>query len=60
MAANPQQSVWGFDWPYVRISPEPDAGRLCDVFLEWCGDVDFQRRVLVDSPARLYGFTGDA
>jgi len=50
--------VWGSDWPYVRLSPAPDAGRLLDLFLEWTADATMQHRVLVDNPARLYGFGG--
>ena len=60
LGAARQRCVWGSDWPYVRMSPEPDAGHLCDLVIEWCGDADTQRRVLVDNPAQLYGFTEDA
>jgi 2-pyrone-4,6-dicarboxylate lactonase len=51
--------VWGSDWPYVRLSPSPDAGSLLDLFLDWTPDNATQRRILVDNPARLYNFGGE-
>jgi predicted TIM-barrel fold metal-dependent hydrolase len=33
----------------------PDAARLLKVFLDWTAS-DRQRAILVDNPARLYGF----
>jgi predicted TIM-barrel fold metal-dependent hydrolase len=35
----------------------PDAKRLLDVFLDWTTAAD-QHAILVDNPARLYGFAG--
>ncbi|MGW1424517.1 amidohydrolase family protein [Bradyrhizobium manausense] len=51
--------LWGSDWPYVRMSLAPDAGRLLDLFLEWTADATMQQRILVENPARLYGFGGE-
>ncbi|MBX9846098.1 MAG: amidohydrolase family protein [Xanthobacteraceae bacterium] len=57
--ANPEQLVWGTDWPHPRIEGEmPNAGQLLDLFNEWTPDAAVRRKVLVDNPARLYGFTG--
>ncbi len=54
---NPEQLVWGSDWPHIRMAGrEPDAGDLLDLFLEWTGDAALQRRILIENPARLYGF----
>jgi len=55
--ANPDQLVWGTDWPHPRIEAEmPNAGHLLDLFNEWTPDTAVRRKVLVDNPARLYGF----
>jgi predicted TIM-barrel fold metal-dependent hydrolase len=55
--ANPERLVWGSDWPHPRIEGEtPDAGRLFDLFCGWTPDEATRRRILVDNPARLYGF----
>jgi 2-pyrone-4,6-dicarboxylate lactonase len=57
IAANPDQLVWGTDWPHPRMEEEiPDAGHLLDLFHQWTPDVDIRRRILVDNPARLYAF----
>jgi predicted TIM-barrel fold metal-dependent hydrolase len=57
VAANPEQLVWGTDWPHPRIEGEmPDAGRLLDLFVAWTPDEATRRRILVDNPARLYDF----
>jgi predicted TIM-barrel fold metal-dependent hydrolase len=54
---NPERLVWGTDWPHPRIEGEmPDAGRLLDLFAEWTPDAATRRRILVENPARLYGF----
>jgi predicted TIM-barrel fold metal-dependent hydrolase len=54
---NPDQLIWGTDWPHPRIEGEmPDAGHLLDLFTEWTPDVAIRRKVLTDNPARLYGF----
>lgn len=56
VAANPDRVLWGSDWPYVRMELAPDAGAMLDLFLEWLGDPDLARRILVDNPAALFGF----
>jgi predicted TIM-barrel fold metal-dependent hydrolase len=57
IAANPEQLVWGSDWPHPRIEGAmPDAGHLLDLFNEWTPDAATRRRILVDNPARLYDF----
>jgi predicted TIM-barrel fold metal-dependent hydrolase len=55
--ANPEQLVWGTDWPHPRIEGEmPDAGRLLDLFCDWTPSEQARRVILVSNPARLYGF----
>jgi predicted TIM-barrel fold metal-dependent hydrolase len=34
----------------------PDDGDLADMLLEWIPDEAQRRKVLVENPARLYGF----
>ena len=56
LAANPENLVWGTDWPHPRPEgPTPDAGHLLDLFLAWTAR-DKQHAILVDNPARLYDF----
>ncbi|WP_050630332.1 amidohydrolase family protein [Bradyrhizobium viridifuturi] len=57
LAANPERLVWGGDWPHPRVEGEmPDAGHLLDLFYEWTPDAATRHRILVDNPAKLYGF----
>ena len=56
---NPERLVWGSDWPHPRMEDEmPNAGHLLDLFNEWTKDDAIRRRILVDNPAKLYGFAG--
>jgi 2-pyrone-4,6-dicarboxylate lactonase len=52
--------VWGSDWPHVKTEwtiPMPNDGELADLLAAWVPDIGIRKRVLVDNPARLYGFT---
>jgi len=55
--AAPDRLVWGTDWPHVIIKTAmPNDGDLFDIFNRWVPDAALRRRILVDNPARLYGF----
>jgi predicted TIM-barrel fold metal-dependent hydrolase len=53
----PDRLVWGTDWPHPGPpGPMPDGGDLLDALWAWCQDEELYRKILVDNPARLYGF----
>jgi D-galactarolactone isomerase len=52
----PERMVWGSDWPHVTERHKPDDALLLDLIADWVPAVADQRRLLVDNPARLYGF----
>ena len=54
--ANPERLMWGTDWPHPSIAADvmPDDGHLLDLFHDWTPDDDIRRRILVDTPARLF------
>lgn len=55
--AAPQRVIWGTDWPHVMVkSAMPNDGALCDLLLDWVPDETIRRKVLVENPAKLYGF----
>lgn len=56
LAANPARLVWGSDWPYLGVAPPFADTALRDLFLEWTADAALRQAILVDNPARLYGF----
>ena len=57
IAAAPDRVVWGSDWPHVmQVKPMPNDGDLLDALAQWAPDAAQRRRILVNNPARLYGF----
>jgi predicted TIM-barrel fold metal-dependent hydrolase len=69
IAANSDRIVWGTDWPHPQSNPLPgktamdvsplyqiDDGRLLNQLPVWAPDAAIRRKILVDNPARLYGF----
>ncbi len=55
--AAPDRTLWGTDWPHPVLSgPMPDDGQLVDLLEEFVPDAATRHKVLVDNPARLYGF----
>ncbi|CTQ50402.1 amidohydrolase family protein [Jannaschia donghaensis] len=56
--ANPAQCLWGSDWPQIMLggAVRVDGGTALDVFDRACPDAATRQAVLVDNPARLYGF----
>ena len=69
IAANPERVVWGTDWPHTNSTTPPgravsevtplfqiDDGRLLNQLPLWAPDPAVRKAILVDNPARLYGF----
>lgn len=56
VAANPERCVWATNWPHPAHDPRPESAPLLDLLLEWADDDATRSRILVDNPARLYGF----
>jgi predicted TIM-barrel fold metal-dependent hydrolase len=65
VAANPDRVVWGSNWPHPGRGPSPtalappypnDDGRVLNLLPTWVGDAAVRKKILVDNPARLYGF----
>lgn len=56
----PDKVVWGTDWPHPNYRTDPpDDGDLFDLLPRIAPTGDHLHRLIVDNPARLYGF-GDA
>lgn len=53
--SNPDQLVWGSDWPHLNVKPAPDAADLLALFKDWAGDASVVDKILQENPARLYG-----
>ena len=56
IAAAPDRILWGTDWPHPNVKWMPNDGDLVDLFPRMAPDPALQKKILVDNPARLYGF----
>ena len=69
IAANADRIVWGTDWPHpdssrvegrkaTDLAPlyQIDDGALLNQLPVWAPDASVRKKILVDNPARLYGF----
>ncbi|MGA3188364.1 MAG: amidohydrolase family protein [Bryobacteraceae bacterium] len=67
IVANPDRVIWGTDWPHpnTAASAHPtdvtprlviDDGRLFNQLQVWAPDPQIRQKILVDNPARLFGF----
>ena len=69
IAANPDRIVWGSDWPHpdsvtppgkkvTDVTPllQVDDGALLNRLPVWAPDEAIRTKILVENPARLYGF----
>jgi predicted TIM-barrel fold metal-dependent hydrolase len=57
IAAAPDRVLWGTDWPHPNIEGYmPNDGDLMSLMKLYAPDEAVRNRILVDNPARLYGF----
>jgi len=54
--ANPERCVWASNWPHVNVTPTPNDAAMLDLLLEWADDDATRRKILVDNPAKLFGY----
>jgi 2-pyrone-4,6-dicarboxylate lactonase len=53
--ARPDRAIWGTDWPHLTDGSR-DSGELVNLLLDWIPDEKIRGQVLVDNPAKLFGF----
>ena len=58
--AAPERMLWASNWPHPLAPRDrlPDDAGLLDLLLDWVDDDATRHQILVDNPARLYGFDG--
>jgi len=54
--AAPDRVLWGTDFPHPNATHEADEADLVDLVPKFAPETLVQKRLLVDNPARLYGF----
>jgi predicted TIM-barrel fold metal-dependent hydrolase len=52
----PDRVIWGTDWPHPNVKVMPNDGDLVDLIPLFAPEPEFQQKILVDNPARLFGF----
>jgi 2-pyrone-4,6-dicarboxylate lactonase len=52
----PERVVWGTDWPHPNHNAVPNDGELVDLIAEIAPDLRTRQLMLVDNPAKLFGF----
>lgn len=55
LAAAPDRTLWGSDWPHSNVRELPVDADLVDLLAQY-GDESVLQRLLVANPARLYSF----
>jgi len=54
--ANPERCLWASNWPHPNQKIVPSTAAMLDLLLDWVDDGATRARILVDNPAKLYGF----
>ena len=57
VAASPERVLWGSDFPHPNATHVCDEADLVDLVPRFAPDEAMRRKLLVDNPARLYGFS---
>jgi D-galactarolactone isomerase len=52
----PERMLWASNWPHPGQKSVPDDADLLDLLLDWAPDAKTQKSILVDNPAKVYGF----
>jgi 2-pyrone-4,6-dicarboxylate lactonase len=52
----PERTLWGSDWPHPNLKEIPDDGVMVDNLSEIAPSEKQRQALLVDNPARFYGF----
>jgi 2-pyrone-4,6-dicarboxylate lactonase len=55
-ATVPEQLIWGSDYPHLSFHDKVGTIQLYNQLAEWAPDAAMRKRILVDNPARLFGF----
>jgi 2-pyrone-4,6-dicarboxylate lactonase len=56
IAAAPDRLLWGSDYPHLSFADKVHTEELFELLRQWAPDEAVRRRILVDNPARCFGF----
>ena len=52
-----ERMLWGSNWPHPNETNKPDDALLLDLLAVWAPKESTRRRILVENPETLYGFS---
>lgn len=52
----PERAIWATNWPHPWVAAPPSEAALVSLLWTWVPDEAKRHRILVENPARLYGF----
>jgi len=52
----PDRCLWASNWPHPNTNPVPEDAAMLALLQRWAVDEGVRRKILVDNPARVYGF----
>ena len=55
--AKPDRLIWGSDYPHISFADKVGSVQLFNLLADWAPDEATRRKVLVDNPAKLFGFS---
>ena len=55
--AAPDRLIWGSDYPHLSFADKVGSVQLFNLLADWAPDEATRRRILVDNPAALFGFS---
>jgi len=54
----PDRIIWGTNWPHPNLPGKiPNDGEIFDILFGWVEDEKIRRKILVENPEKLFGFT---
>ena len=55
--ARPDKLIWGSNWPHPNFNGKmPNDADLLQQMIDWSGSIKEAEKILVNNPARLFGF----
>jgi predicted TIM-barrel fold metal-dependent hydrolase len=52
----PDRIIWGSDYPHLSFADRVGSVELFNLLATWAPDAETRRKILVENPARLFGF----
>ena len=52
----PDRLIWGSDFPHLSFEDKVGSIQLFNLLGKWAPDEATRKQILVDNPAKLYGF----